>query len=83
MRDRRIPQQIATRGLIAGHPAAVATGGLMPPPNRFVFRGARKIGTAGALDYVLTFESPVDARSGELVDGERVDDLTVLGGTSV
>lgn len=83
MRDRRIPQQLVTGGGIAGNPAARITGGRLPSPNRFRFVGATKIGVAGALDYGLRFESRTDARSAELVEGELVDDLVVLGGTAV
>lgn len=83
MRDRRITQQIATGGMVAGNPSAIATGGLVPSRNRFRVVGVDKAQAAdGTLDYRGVFESQVAARSAEIVVGEYVDDLAVTGGTA-
>ena len=82
MRDRRVPQQYVTSGMIAGNPSALATGGLVPSRNRFRVLPADKSGKAGAIDYSMKFESTTDALSAEILDGEYVDDLAVLGGTT-
>jgi hypothetical protein len=80
----RAPQSIATRGLIAGSPLSACTVGEIQPRNRFKAVRAEKTGIAGgSLDYEMTFTATVDARSAEIVIGEYVDDLAVLGGTSV
>lgn len=83
MRDRRVPQQIVTRGMVAGNPAAIVTRGLLPSPNRFRVLEVKKSGVAGALDYRMHLEAKVDARSAEVVEGELIDDLAITGGTAV
>lgn len=80
----RIPQQLATGGLIGGSPMAIATGGMLAPRNRFRFVETSKTGDGLSVTaYRVDFESTTDVRDGELVEGEYVDDLSVLGGTAV
>lgn len=79
----RIPQQLATTGVIGGSPLAIMTRGAVAPRNRFRYVRTEKSGVAGSIDYRLTIETTIDARSAEMVEGEYVDDLAVLGGTSV
>ena len=79
----RAPQSILTRGLIGGSPLAMVTGGVVQPRNRFRYAGTKKTLTAdGGVDYRNVFESQVAAADTELVVGEYVDDLAVLGGTA-
>ena len=79
----RIPQQLATLGVIGGSPLAVMTRGMVAPRNRFRYVRTEKNGVAGALDYRVTLEMTVDARSAEMVEAEYVDDLAILALTSV
>ncbi len=79
----RIPQQLATCGVIGGSPLAILTRGAVAPRNRFRYVRTEKNGIAGALDYRITLEMTVDARSAEMVEGEHVDDAMILALTSV
>lgn len=78
----RIPQSLVSRGLDAGSPMALVVGGNVVPRNRFRYLGTKKVAAASGLDYRHQFESQVDAANTELVVGEYVDDLAVLGGTA-
>lgn len=80
----RAPQSIITGGLIGGSPMAIATGGLLQPRSRFRYADGGKIGDDGlAVDgYRRTFTTTTDERDAELVEGEYVDDLAVLRGTT-
>jgi hypothetical protein len=75
----RIPQSIATGGLIAGSPQSIVTGGLMQPINRFAVGHLEKSGTGLAVTaYHLTIEATLaEPPSAEVVPGERIDDLAV------
>ena len=67
---------------------ALADGWGNPSSHHWEGRVAKRLldegraGVAGAIDYSMKFENTVDTRSAEIVDGEFVDDLAALGGTT-
>ena len=62
---------------------ALITRGQLQPQNRFqVLSPASKHGTAGAMTYEQRFAVVKSTSNAEIVPGEFVDDLAVLGGTT-
>jgi hypothetical protein len=81
---RRVPQSVAAGGVLEGAPMALATRGFLQPQNRFLVLGpASKHGNAaGLLTYEQRFAVVKSTANAEIVPGEYVDDLAVLGGTT-